>query len=119
MKSAWTVDDVRAAGNRLAVYGTLAPGRRNHGMLAPLNGTWTHGTINGHRLEAGWGNTYGYPGVRLDPNGDDIDVQIFASGELPAHWERLDDFEGTEYERVLVEVRAESGVTLANIYVIR
>jgi hypothetical protein len=88
-------------------------------MLALLNGVWTDGTIAGHRIDAGWGSTYGFPGVRLDPDGDEIAVQVFASGDLPAHWERLDAFEGAEYERVLVEVRHGEGVLLANVYVIR
>jgi gamma-glutamylcyclotransferase (GGCT)/AIG2-like uncharacterized protein YtfP len=101
------------------VYGTLAPGRTNHGMLAPLNGVWTDGSIAGYRIDAGWGATHGFPGVRLDPDGAEIAVQVFASGDLPAHWERLDAFEGAEYERVLVEVRHAEGVLLANIYVIR
>jgi gamma-glutamylcyclotransferase (GGCT)/AIG2-like uncharacterized protein YtfP len=107
------------AERRLAVYGTLAPGRENEGMLAPLGGTWSHGTIRGHRLEAGWGSTYGYPGVRLAPDGEEIAVQVFESAELPAHWDRLDAFEGAEYERVLVDVQAGERIVPANVYVIR
>ena len=84
MSSGWTDDEVCAAEARLAVYGTLAPGRTNHGMLAPLNGVWTDGTIAGYRIDAGWGATHGFPGVRLDPDGAEIAVQVFASGDLPA-----------------------------------
>ncbi len=48
----------------LAVYGTLAPGRPNHHVLAPLGGKWTDGLIEGELLPMGWGAALGYPGFR-------------------------------------------------------
>jgi hypothetical protein len=47
---------------RLATYGTLAPGRRNHGQLNELPGRWLVGQVRGSLAEAGWGATLGYPG---------------------------------------------------------
>jgi gamma-glutamylcyclotransferase (GGCT)/AIG2-like uncharacterized protein YtfP len=115
----WTEAALAGAQHRLAVYGTLAPGRENHWMLASLQGRWTDGYVRGNRLEAGWGNDFGYPGLRLDPSGEEVAVQVFESAGLAAHWEKLDAFEGAEYERVAVEVRCADTLLLAQVYVIR
>src|SRR5918911_1728848 len=48
----------------LAVYGTLAPGRPNHHVVAPLGGEWTDGLIEGDLLPEGWAADLGYPGFR-------------------------------------------------------
>jgi len=92
------------ASQRLAVYGTLAPGRPNEHQLFGLTGTWTKGIVRGHLKPAGWGAAQGYPGLTLDPNGPDVPVQLFESGDLPAHWDRLDRFEGEDYRRIEVDV---------------
>jgi len=88
-------------------------------VLAALAGTWVSGTIRGHRVAAGWGNAEGFPALRLDPEGPDVAVEVFESADLPAHWERLDAFEGSEYARVVAEVELADGVRLANVYVVR
>ncbi|PTQ12395.1 gamma-glutamylcyclotransferase [Sphingomonas oleivorans] len=106
------------AGIRLAVYGTLAPGRPNHHQLAGLEGQWRKGMVRGRLVEGGWGSALGYPGLILDAHGDAIEVQLFESPDLPAHWQRLDEFEGSGYRRVTVAV-ALAGETLpASIYVL-
>lgn len=103
---------------RLAVYGTLAPGRPNHHQLAGLEGRWRSGTVRGRRFESGWGAALGYPGLVLDEHGEVVEVQLFESPDLPAHWQRLDEFEGAGYQRVTVAV-ALAGETLpASIYVL-
>lgn len=104
--------------HRLAVYGTLAPGRANHWKLASLYGHWFRGTIRGRRIAAGWGNDHGFPGVQLAPDGDEIAVDVFECDDLPGHWIDLDAFEGTEYERVVTEVATADGPVTAHIYVI-
>ncbi len=104
--------------HRLAIYGTLAPGRVNHHMVSMIQGTWREGIVRGHLSEDGWGATYGFPGIRLDPDGDEVVVQVLESPDLPAHWERLDDFEGAEYARVSVDVETEGGVIKAQIYTV-
>ena len=90
--------------HRLATYGTLAPGRPNAHLLDGLAGTWTVGTIKGHLHERGWGADEGYPGIVLDDSGPVVHVHVFASRDLAAHWQRLDDFEGPGYWRVPVSV---------------
>lgn len=104
--------------HRLAVYGTLAPGRSNHGQLAGLVGAWSAGVVRGKLFQAGWGAVEGYPGLQLDDQGPEVAVQVFASQDLPAHWDRLDAFEGSEYRRVVTTVAGEGGAVRAHIYVI-
>lgn len=101
---------------RLAVYGTLAPGKSNHDQLAALRGSWRAGTVRGRLLQHGWAVEQGYPSLVLEPDGAQISVLIFESSDLPAHWSRLDEFEGPEYQRVITEVQTDNGSVLAWIY---
>lgn len=107
------------ADTRLAVYGTLAPGRENHGQLAGLAGKWRTGTVRGWLNPVGWAAPMGYPGLLLDPAGPVVEVQLFESSDLLRHWARLDAFEGPDYQRVLTSVRTTDGDDLdAWIYVL-
>jgi len=107
-----------AAETRLATYGTLAPGRANHHQLADLRGQWRGGTVRGRLLEEGWGARLGYPGLVLDPEAGEVEVQLFESADLPDHWPRLDAFEGAGYRRVVAQVRTDDGAFDACIYVL-
>jgi len=104
--------------HRLVVYGSLAPGKSNHGQLAGLAGTWTAARMRGHFQDRGWGSGQGFPGLTPDPSGPEVEVQVFTSADLPAHWARLDAFEGADYARVLVRVDIGGGTALANIYAV-
>ncbi len=106
------------ADHRLVTYGSLAPGRPNHHHVAALRGRWFAGAVHGRLLEAGWGASLGYPAMVLDPAGPAIDVQVLESPDLPAHWARLDGFEGPGYERVRTTVRTEAGDVEACVYVL-
>jgi gamma-glutamylcyclotransferase (GGCT)/AIG2-like uncharacterized protein YtfP len=101
---------------RLAVYGTLAPGECNHHQLTGLAGEWSKGTVRGDRDEHGWGMTHGFPGLRWNPQGGEWRVQVFESADLPSHWARLDEFEGSDYRRVLIPVEQDGRLIVANIY---
>ncbi len=46
----------------------------------------------------------GYPGIRLDENGDTVHGYLFYSSNLINHWDYLDEFEGDEFVRVPVTV---------------
>jgi gamma-glutamylcyclotransferase (GGCT)/AIG2-like uncharacterized protein YtfP len=105
--------------HRLAVYGSLAPGRPNHHQIAGLQGVWFPGVVHGRLLEAGWGAWIGYPGLVLDTDGPTIEVQVFESDDLPGHWSRLDDFEGAGYQRITTTVHTDSGPLQAYVYVLR
>lgn len=112
--------------HRLAVYGTLAPGRANHHIVAPLGGEWTDGLIEGDLLPVGWGAALGYPAFRPRVGGAAVAVQILTSPLLVTAWTTLDRFEGSEYQRILVPVfkpasgseltRDQRLYTVANLY---
>ncbi|MBS1827076.1 MAG: gamma-glutamylcyclotransferase [Acidobacteria bacterium] len=102
----------------LATYGSLSPGESNHDQLAGLNGHWSRGTVRGKRIEAGWGATLGFPALILDPSGPLVDVHLFESSDLPDHWQRLDEFEGPGYRRVVTLVSTPEGACSAHIYVL-
>jgi gamma-glutamylcyclotransferase (GGCT)/AIG2-like uncharacterized protein YtfP len=106
---------------RLAVYGSLAPGRSNHHVVAPLGGEWTAGVVVGDRVATGWGSTLGFPAFIPRAEGPAMAVDVLTSGALPAAWPDLDRFEGAEYERVLVAVFVAASpdrslYTVANLY---
>ena len=103
---------------RLAIYGTLAPGRVNHHQISALTGKWQRGTVKGKLMSCGWGAAFGFPGLILDPLGPPVDVHLFESADLPAHWARLDEFEGSGYRRVLTTVNTPEGDLRAWIYVL-
>lgn len=102
---------------RLASYGTLAPGGPNHHQLAPCRGTWSLGTVPGRRADRL------FPVFTYDPSAPRLPVHWLASPQLPQHWERLDRFEGTEYRRILVPVFEAGGtgkvLTVAYLYAAR
>ncbi|MBV9194219.1 MAG: gamma-glutamylcyclotransferase [Solirubrobacterales bacterium] len=103
---------------RLATYGTLAPGRQNHGELSGLSGRWLVGHVRGSLVETGWGAKFGYPGLVVDPEGAPIEVFVLESPALVDHWHRLDAFEGHRYRRIAVDVSTAEGVVPASIYVL-
>ncbi len=103
---------------RLAVYGSLAPGQINHHQLASLQGTWQWGEVIGALIPTGWGVGLGFPGLILDPLGEPQNVDLFESPDLPAHWARLDEFEGPDYQRTETTVKTAQGKVTACIYVL-
>ena len=104
---------------RLFVYGSLAPGRQNEHILAPLGGTWQAAAVRGRLRMEGWGASLGFPGLVLDPAGEEVKGQVFSSEKLADFWPELDEFEGAQYARVLVEaVLTEGGAVEAYVYVL-
>jgi gamma-glutamylcyclotransferase (GGCT)/AIG2-like uncharacterized protein YtfP len=101
--------------NRLFVYGTLAPGRPNEHVLADVPGTWEPATVQGRLVNEGWGAKLGYPAIVPSSHGQPGDVVhgfVFASPDLPAHWKRLDEFEGHGYERAVVYAKLQDGAVV-------
>jgi gamma-glutamylcyclotransferase (GGCT)/AIG2-like uncharacterized protein YtfP len=101
---------------RLFVYGTLAPGRSNAEQLSCMQGTWTCARVRGRLFPMGWGASLGYPALVLDASAGMVAGFLFSSKDLPAHWARLDTFEGEGYERVRTQVEREDG-TMVEAYV--
>ena len=121
MNTAESADSTQASPGpicRLAVYGSLAPGRTNHQQLNGLSGRWIKGTVRGQLFQEGWGAELGYPGMILNSDGPTIDVLLFESSDLPDHWTRLDEFEGSGYVRTVTVVSTTEGVLPASIYVL-
>ena len=102
--------------HRLFVYGTLAPGQPNEHILADLPGRWEPATVKGTLHAQGWGAAIGYPGIVLDELGEEVHGFVFSSEALPAHWSRLDEFEGDGYVRVLATATLGDG-TRVDAYV--
>jgi gamma-glutamylcyclotransferase (GGCT)/AIG2-like uncharacterized protein YtfP len=106
----------------LAVYGSLAPGKSNYHIVEPLGGEWTDGFIEGDLFQTGWGAALGYWSFRPRAGGERIAVKVLTSPRLSGAWQMLDDFEGSEYERILVAVFKNGSadlpelLTVANIY---
>ncbi|MEM8924839.1 MAG: gamma-glutamylcyclotransferase [Actinomycetota bacterium] len=111
-----TGTDAHGAEHRLAVYGTLAPGRPNHHVLADLGGRWIEGTVRGALREEGWGAALGYPGIVLDPDGLEVTVHMLDAVGLTSRWADLDAFEGPGYRRSTTIVRTATGDVVASIY---
>lgn len=103
---------------RLAVYGSLAPGQPNHRQLSSLSGRWIEGIVCGRLIDEGWGAELGYPGIVLDPDAGAVGVQVLESPDLPKHWTRLDEFEGSGYRRRTTVVSTGVGDVSAYIYVL-
>jgi gamma-glutamylcyclotransferase (GGCT)/AIG2-like uncharacterized protein YtfP len=97
----------------LAVYGSLRPGQQNFHQVETVAGEWFSGTVEG---ELGAWRQYKRliidSGVR-----NQIPVDVLRSDQLPQHWDRLDQFEGPAYERILWPVTIASGVIVATLYV--
>jgi gamma-glutamylcyclotransferase (GGCT)/AIG2-like uncharacterized protein YtfP len=95
----------------LIVYGSLAPGEANHFLLAGLEGEWYRCRIRG-RL----GNYRGFKSFRYDPHGPEHPAWLFLSTELPRVLPELDDFEGEEYERIIIPARVGDRWVMAQVY---
>lgn len=103
--------------DHLFVYGTLAPGERNAHIMEGMVGNWRRASVRGKRFESGWGRHKGAPGFYPNPQGEIVHGLIFSSDDLPAHWDRLDAFEGSDYDRVPIIATLETGDTIeAYIY---
>jgi gamma-glutamylcyclotransferase (GGCT)/AIG2-like uncharacterized protein YtfP len=111
------IEALFSVSRQLIVYGSLAPGGLNHGLLADLKGEWREGWVTGELLEHGWSAAMSYPALRWCPEGGEIKAFLFVSDELPGLWRRLDDFEGLEYSRIWAPFWSADGeVRVGNVY---
>lgn len=106
---------------RLAVYGSLAPGEVNHHVIETVAGNWERGFVRGEVQMKGWGSHVGFPGLTWLPSrGEPVPVRLLTSRELPAHWSRIDEFEGRDYVRILVLVEGvRDDPLVTNLYQLR
>lgn len=114
------INKIFSAEHHLAIYGSLAPGKSNHAVVEEIRGKWSDGFVHGVLHDAGWGSEKGYPGMKWQPDAESILVKVLTSKHLADHWQRLDEFEGSDYRRILVPVETEDGIlVVANIYELR
>lgn len=109
-------------GNVLIVYGSLAPGRDNHHHMKRISGEWKNAVIQGILVDKGWGQHLGYPGLRFEPRSEtkDIDCFSFHSIDLGDHIERLDAFEGDDYQRIIIPFQLkEGGSGIGSVYALK
>ncbi len=92
---------------RLAAYGTLAPGGRDHDLVADMGGNWSHGFVRGRMDKVG-----GLFGLRWKWDADLVPVHLLDSSTLPWFWEELDHYEGAGYRRSWVPVERRDGVAV-------
>jgi pimeloyl-ACP methyl ester carboxylesterase/gamma-glutamylcyclotransferase (GGCT)/AIG2-like uncharacterized protein YtfP len=105
------------ATEHLFVYGTLRPNDVNAYVLEPIGGEWREATIRGRWLEEGWGYVkHGLRAMVVDAQGQEIPGQILSSSNLKNHWAALDDFEGSDYERVQTRAVCANG-DIVDVYV--
>jgi gamma-glutamylcyclotransferase (GGCT)/AIG2-like uncharacterized protein YtfP len=98
-------------GERLVIYGTLAPGKENHDVIEDLSGEYSDCAIHGRIKEVD-----GLPYFTWAPSGGSLGAQLFSSKQLPDKWDDLDRFEGDGYKRRLIPAATDGGLTVASIY---
>jgi gamma-glutamylcyclotransferase (GGCT)/AIG2-like uncharacterized protein YtfP len=96
---------------RLVVYGSLGPGEANAFMLAGLVGAWQRCTIRGHL-----GRYQGFKSFRYDREGPEQAAWLLESAELPRILPDLDDFEGEDYERIIIPAEVNGRLVMAQVY---
>tara|TARA_A200000113_G_scaffold209000_1_gene207741 strand:+ start:278 stop:658 length:381 start_codon:yes stop_codon:yes gene_type:complete len=107
----------------LFIYGSLAPGCPNHHIVGHIQGEWQPGTVEGYLVQKGWGAAMGFPGIVITGSTkpkEKVKGMMLSSSQLRDNWAMLDDFEGEQYERIIVPVKLESGhIVDAYIYQIK
>lgn len=105
--------------DKLFVYGTLCPGRPNEHVMTAIGGEWREGFVRGHLKDKGWGAEMGFPGIELAEDGEKVNGFVFISENLADNWHKLDEFEGSEYSRVVTPVYLKDGTSVdAYIYML-
>jgi len=107
--------------NNLFVYGTLQKGRQHESLLKKINGNWKKGYVKGKLFNINSGENYGYPAVKLNKKGSKIFGMIFQSKDLKKNLKKIDQFEGSDYKRVISKVNNvnDGRKTESYIYVIK
>ena len=91
---------------RLCVYGRMRPGGPDAHRLADLGGTWQEGAFAGYLQSGGVCSLDQCPGLAWSPTAPWNTGFILTSDALQEFWSHLDDSEGTDYARLLTQIRA-------------
>ena len=98
-------------GQKLIVYGTLAPNAPNERLLEDIAGTWQDCKIRGKIMQR-----HGLKYFKWIPNASEIDAKMLVSESLPDKLQSIDRFEGEAYHRVLIPAKVGKHLVVANIY---
>jgi gamma-glutamylcyclotransferase (GGCT)/AIG2-like uncharacterized protein YtfP len=79
-------------------------------------GVWLSARVRGQHRKDGIGEGGIYPGFVPDSAGPEHDVLLFVSSDLPAHWARLDAFEGKDYARLAILAEVDGRQVEAWVY---
>ncbi len=94
---------------RAFVYGTLMPGHLRWPLLEPYVVDHVPGTVAGRLYDTGWG----YPAARFDEAGEISGVVcVLDPARVDEVWALLDEVEGAQYQRRVVEVAVVDGPTV-------
>ena len=96
---------------QLIVYGSLVPGGLYHFLLADLPGTWEQCLIRGRM-----GEYWGFRTFHYDAAGPEHPAWLLTSPALPGIFPELDDFEGDNYERIIIPARLDDRWVIAQVY---
>lgn len=75
-----------------------------------IGGEWEEAFVRGELVKKGWGSDVGYPAIIPDENGEKVNGYLFKSENLRDHWKYLDEFEGSEYERILIKAETNNKI---------
>ena len=95
--------------NRLFVYGTLCPNRENARIVGGIGGDWEQAIVLGTVHVLDWGPDKGLPALVVNEQDPPVQGYLFSTEKLAHNWQMLDDFEGFQYQRVVVDVCLTSG----------
>jgi len=95
----------------LFVYGTLAPNEPNHYLLENIQGDWQEAILEGWQRDNQFEIETGYPGIKPAAQSSLVKGHVLSGYFSKEDWSILDDFEGSEYARVLVKVSLANGNT--------
>lgn len=97
--------------NHLCVYGTLAPEKTNNDLLNNISGEWNDCIIKGDITLKD-----GLPFFNWNLTSTPIEVKLFVSKDLSNYQNRIDNFEGKSYKRILIPTQLNDRIRIANIY---
>ena len=95
--------------NSIFVYGSLQPGKQHEDLLKNLKGSWKKAFVFGNMINLENGVNYGYPALKIFEGGSKIFGMVFYSDELKNKLKELDEFEGSDYKRIITNVNLEDG----------
>jgi gamma-glutamylcyclotransferase (GGCT)/AIG2-like uncharacterized protein YtfP len=100
--------------DRVFVYGSLRSGHRGRDLVEPYVRDWEPATVHGELFDF----PGGYPGVLLTRSRRLVMGELLWLREPASSLASLDEYEGADYRRELVQVDHIGGPTWAWIYVL-